>query len=652
MPNRRRTCVFHRPKRENFASGVDVCERSRRVKTGLTGSRIPYESDALMEVYMRLRNLALTMLVAIPLTLNVGCGGAGGEIPPDPYAGNTCVGAKQAAASTFCETSFDAWETWETDQDDEARVAALLAAGVALEASWAAAEADAADEDANCSDLALTSSDAGTAMEAAIATIAGSINDGLDLDVNEQAQCGAALVAAASDACADVLTAESVHISDLYADSDSSTLDAAKSAASTAFSSAWADATSGNCPTSATEEGIAGDLVTLTGELVGNTIVTPGLNDAEYTALTPGSTDYLGDTYEPQCMQGDPYRYFAKRGSVNKVLMYYMGGGACWDGLTCGVPICTTSPPDDLNGFAGGFADLTNVDNPFRDWNIVFVSYCTCDIHFGDATQDYGGLTVEHKGYHNAKVAEKWAREHFLNPEEVFVTGSSAGAYGAWFHGPLLHEVWPSSQIHVLADAGNGVITTEFLNDEFNNWNFVDNLPDIPGVLEAITEGGGIPAYTEAVAEWAPDTNWAHYSTKFDGGQGGQTGFYNVMLNIDNVLAWGTWWNASCAFGQTALSQAEDTYAAVPDNYRYYFGTGSLHTMFGSDKVYDDTTGGVPTIVDWLNAMLASGPDGRDDAWKPVLCDDCGLLLQGDPAPDPLEAPFVLRGEDTVVVCE
>ena len=613
---------------------------------------------------MRLRNLALVALVAIPLALNIGCSGSdsngGGEVSPDPYAGNICVGAKQAAASTFCKTLFDAWEVWEADQNNEARDAAALAAGVALGESWDAAEAGAEAEDANCSDLALTSSDAGSAMEGAIAAIAAAINDGLDLNENEQAQCGADLLAAAGDACDDVLTAESVHISDLYADSDSSTLNAAKSAAAADFSSAWANATSGNCPTTATEQEIGDDLQTVTGELVGNTIVTPGLNGAQYTSLTPGPTDYLGRTYTPQCMQGSQYRYFAKRGSVNKVLMYYQGGGACWDNLTCGGTeltgaICDTSSTeedDNPNGRSTGFADLSNPDNPFRDWHLVMVSYCTCDIHFGDATQDYGDVTVQHKGYHNSKVAEKWAREHFLNPEEVFVTGSSAGAYGAWFNGPLLHEVWPASQIHVLADAGNGVITTEFLNDEFSNWKFVDNLPDIPGVLEAITTGDGMPAYTEAVAKWAPGTNWAHYSTMFDGGLGGQTGFYNTMLNSNNPLAWLSWWNASCAWGDAALSQSEDTFAAVPENYRYYFGSGSRHGMFPYDKVYDDTTGGVPTIVDWVNAMLASGANGRDENWDNVLCDPCDLLLEGDPAPDPLEDPFQQQSEDVVIVCE
>ena len=614
-----------------------------------------------MEVDMRLRNLAFIALVAIPLALNVGCtdgdssSGAGGDIPPEPYAASICVGEKQAAASIFCQSLFDAWAAWESGKDTDARNAAAEAARAALGDAWDAAEADAINGGADCSDLALTSNDAATGLEAGIDSIAAAINDGLDLGQTEHAQCGADLLAASGDACEDVLAAEGEHISDLHADSDGSALDAAKSAAVDTFLSAWADATSGNCPTTAADDETRDDIDTLTGELVFNTIVTPLLDDAAYTTLTPGETDYLGRTYTPQCMQGDEYSYYVKRGSVNKVLMYYQGGGACWSNLTCGIPTCRTSPPDAPSIDSGGFGDLTNENNPFRDWNIVFVSYCTCDIHFGDATVEYPGaedVTVQHLGYHNSKVAEKWAREHFLNPEEVFVTGSSAGAYGAWFNGPLLHDVWPASQTHVLADAGNGVITTDFLQNEFGSWNFVANLPDIPGVIESITEGGGIPGYTEAVATHFPDTNWAHYSTMFDGGQGGQTGFYNIMLDDGNPLAAFVWWQASCQFGENALTQSETTFDAVPSNYRYYFGTGSRHTMWGSNKVYDDTTGGVPTVVDWIDAMLASGPDGRDEDWANVLCENCGLTLNGDPRPEPPEAPFEQQGDDVVIVCE
>jgi len=93
--------------------------------------------------------------------------------------------------------------------------------------------------------------------------------------------------------------------------------------------------------------------------------------------------------------------------------MYYQGGGACWDAFTCLVPTCadTATEGDNPSTRSSGFADLTNEDNPFKDWHIVFVSYCTCDVQFGDTIQEYAEeLTIEHRGYHNSRVVEKWAR--------------------------------------------------------------------------------------------------------------------------------------------------------------------------------------------------------------------------------------------------
>ncbi len=244
-------------------------------------------------------------------------------------------------------------------------------------------------------------------------------------------------------------------------------------------------------------------------------------------------------------------------------------------------------------------------------------------------------------------MAEKWARENFRTPEVVFVTGSSAGAYGAWFHAVLLEEVWPRAQFHVLADAGNGVITQEFLEQYFPNWNFAANLPShIPDLQEVLEQGTGIVGYTQVVATRYPKTHWAHYTAAFDGGFGGQTGFYNLMLHDNQPVEALTWWEGSCAFNTQMRAQALETAAALPSNYRYYIGSGSRHTMFGNDKVYTDTTGGVPTIVDWVNAMLEGSA-----AWTNVECTNCGLTLPGDPAPDPLQPPFERVGGDVVIDC-
>jgi hypothetical protein len=119
----------------------------------------------------------------------------------------------------------------------------------------------------------------------------------------------------------------------------------------------------------------------------------------------------------------------------------------------------------------------------------------------------------------------------------------------------------------------------------------------------------------------------------------------------NNPIAALSWHTASCAFNARMREQAYETAAAVPANYRYYIGTGSRHTMWGSNKVYGDTTGGVPPIVDWVNAMLDSTGTSPDPAWTNVECTNCGLLLPGDPRPNPLVAPFTQVGPDVVIQC-
>ena len=575
---------------------------------------------------------------------------SGAGVPADAYAANVCVSAKQSALGDFCASGFEAW--WE--ESAESREATLDQARLQLADSWNGAEAAAGEDGVECDDLAWSHESAAEQLERGIARLVAQIQEPLSQSQRDASACGGARWMASAEACQSLLRAESRHIVDLDADPDRSLLESDREATEEAFVSRYQSSIEASCPGDPEASALLSEIQQMVGEAVFKTVVSPGLESDDYLTLTPGPTEYLGRTYTPQCIQGSEYRYFARRGTTNKLLIYYQGGGACWNALTCAIPSCRSLPEESLDAFAGdGFFDLENPENPFRDWNIVFVSYCSCDIHFGDATVEYeeGDETSQHLGFHNARVAEKWAREHFLNPEVVFVTGSSAGAYGAWFHGPLLHEVWPASQFHVLADAGNGVITEEFLRDELAVWNFTPNLPDIPGVVESITEGGGIVDYTLAIAGQYPETNWAHYSTLYDGSPGGQSGFYNVMLTNGSPTANHRSRDSSCAFAELALSQSQRNYEAKPSNYRYYFGSGSAHTVFRNDKVYEHSSGGVPVLVDWVRAMLSSGLGSRDPLWTNTLCNDCGLILPDDPKPVPLEAPFTSRGEQVVIDC-
>jgi hypothetical protein len=584
-----------------------------------------------------------------------------------------CVSAKQKATGKYCSSVLKAWSTWDKKQDDTKRDDSIAKAVTKLEASWSKAESKSAAKDVDCADQTIDVATMYGKVDAGLATIITEVNTGLDLVSDKDHQsCGSKLLKAVGKHCSGLFKVESKHTKSAPKGGSGAKRGEGKAKSATKFSAGWTKA--GTCPTAAVEVDVAADVEAINDAAYYDTVVSPLVDDTEFQPVSfdglTDTVDYEGRTHTPRCaFDGDEdYHFFVKRGSENKVVMYYQGGGACWENFTCGTPVCKDGADainDDPDLATTGFADLSNPDNPFRNWNIVFVTYCTCDIHYGDVDQVYSGLlpdiNVAHRGFSNSKVAEKFARENFLNPEVVMATGSSAGSYGALFHGGLLPRVWPASSINALGDAGNGVITASFLQNEFNNWEFQKNLPDdIPGVQESIDSGEGMPAYLEAVSSFYPDSKWANYSAAYDGGTGGQTGFYNIMLNDSQVLAAVNWWEASCQFNDVMTQQAVDTHAAVAtenDNYRYYIGTGSRHTMYGSDKVYDPVNGMLggesQTIVDWVNDMLDYNVAAPTTTWDNVECSDCGWVIPGDPTPPIIPTdPFFAGGPTgTEIIC-
>jgi hypothetical protein len=585
--------------------------------------------------------------------------GGGGAYDPVLF----CVSAKLREAGRYCDRVLKAWSIFERTGHQGVRDAAVAQAARKLAAGWHLAEARASAAGIECGGAFLAASTAGAFIDSATGALVATVNDGLDLGDPAHARCGAKILKSAADKCRMLFDAESAYQKHRTTAGAAARRAAAVARIARGFAAGFDRGTAGGCPTEAGEADVEGQVDAIVARIVRDTLASPEAGDGAYVTIDGEPTTYQGRTFTPVCMDGSPYRFFARRGTVNKLVVYYQGGGACWEQLTCGIPTCDDGVTDSDNpdNFSTGFADLSNPANPFRDWNAVFVSYCSCDVHFGDAAQDYANVNpaspkhVEHRGYHNAKVVEKWAREHFLAPEAVFVTGSSAGAYGAWFNGPLLHAVWPSAHFSVLADAGNGVVTQEFLETYFPNWNFEANLPpDIPELKQVLDDGEGIVGYTKVITRIFPNTSWAHYTAAFDGGTGGQTGFYNLMLNGNDPLAALTWWEGSCAFRNQMRAQAIETAAAVDQqdgNYRYYIGSGSRHTMWGSNKVYVDVTGGVPTIVDWVSAMLASRPGAPDPGWTNVEASPYNIVLPGDPRPSPLVPPFVQVGADVLIDC-
>jgi hypothetical protein len=552
------------------------------------------------------------------------------------YATDRCVSDKLRAVGDACQGVLRAYGRWEKRQDQARLDAALGRARVKLARAWGRAERRAA-RDADCAETTAPSTTLAQLVEDAGLAIAAAVNDGLDPGDKAQARCGVGLLRAAERACTGLFDAEAFHLRKRDQDRLRLRLEADQATVLADFQEQSLAARNG-CPTGANAQNLGTELESLLSQAVNATTISPAVDDQDWMPIDPPEeVRYLGRKLHPICSFGTPYRFYARRGTVNKLVVYYQGGGACWSYGTCAAP--TFDPyGGDPRGYHGGFSSYDDPRNPFKDWNAVFVSYCTGDIHWGDATYVYeqngDTLPVEHRGTVNARVVEKWARDHFVMPDEVFVTGSSAGAYGAIANAPtLMEETWPSSHFDVLGDAGNGVITQDFLVNDIGKWGIEKNVPRWIKALDVPLEQLSIVDVYAEVARYYPWNRFATYATAYDGGSGGQSGFYNIMLQDGNPLAGLSWWNATCEWDEKMRAQNNETAMRAP-NFRYYIGTGSRHTMWGADKVYDDTTGGVPTVVSWIEAMLDDSPD-----WTNVECTDCGTRLPGDPGPVVPETP-------------
>lgn len=128
------------------------------------------------------------------------------------------------------------------------------------------------------------------------------------------------------------------------------------------------------------------------------------------------------------CGDGSPYRFFVNRTPLSKNLVaVFEGGGACWDQNAClGIgPLSAANPngiPPDymqhLNNMAakGLVTPFSARTDPFQkvqtqSWNIVYLPYCTGDVHSGSRIAVYDDAdpahprTQYHRGQANIRAA-------------------------------------------------------------------------------------------------------------------------------------------------------------------------------------------------------------------------------------------------------
>ncbi len=337
----------------------------------------------------------------------------------------------------------------------------------------------------------------------------------------------------------------------------------------------------------------------------GTTAFGPDL-EAGWNIIEPGG--------ETTCARGDPFRYAVRPGTSDRIVVEWIGGGACWDELTCGYADAIFSDNTDwmldIEGEVPvGIYDHQSDANPLADAHHIVIPYCTGDVHWGNASVVYGEGTsnevpIEHKGKVNTETVLDWISENYNSPSQVVATGCSAGAYGSILWSAHLADRFPSAQVVQFGDAGAGIVTDAWFAESFPSWNateaFPAHIPSLDPARNNVEEQDTAYLYSQ-IAAFYPEHRFSQFHAYADSTQ---VFYYQAMGGGD-----ASEWTAQMLASMDTIEEA------VP-NFSSYVAGGDRHCIIGSNDFYTLDTDGTP-IVDWVDALVNS--DGVDT----VRCTGC-----------------------------
>jgi len=347
-------------------------------------------------------------------------------------------------------------------------------------------------------------------------------------------------------------------------------------------------------------------------------VCTPeGPFDGDPVAAPPGAWTWV-PVPEARCRNGSATGFGVRMNPASDKLMIYLeGGGACFNTTSC-VANPSSYAESNFNGWKGGggqsgiFA-TDNVDNPVREWNAVFIPYCTGDIHGGDATGvDVPGIGAPSNqsfvGYANIGHDLKRILPTFPGVTEVLLTGVSAGGFGAAYNYDRIAQAFCPRPVWLIDDSGppmGDAYLAPCLQSRWRDlWNLGFTLPN-DCVNCTGPDGGGIVNYTTFLADKYPSSRLGLISSNRDNVISLFFGYgQNNCANIDGFTG-----PISGAEYTAGLEDLRDNHltSAV---WATYFIDSTQHTWIGGGS-YDTAEVGGVRLRDWVGAHVTTGTAGH-----------------------------------------
>lgn len=362
------------------------------------------------------------------------------------------------------------------------------------------------------------------------------------------------------------------------------------------------------------------------------------------------------------CGNGSQYKFFVNPSNLSKnVLIYFEAGGACWDYASCsgatGIRGAANPNgiPDDYMDMGSGIASIMSPfvfrahpwdSLPTNTWTIIFVPYCTGDIHTGNNVIDYidpdSGevLHWHHKGHDNVMKILEWMKNQpdFDDIPRLMVTGCSAGGAGSIINYYFIREELGDRVDEAILLNDSGPIYSAAEGSEArslplhtkirDSWNVDSILAGLPVDFDSTDFG----TLNSMLAEMYPADKLAHTQFTMDGNYSSYSyeRFYPeiVVTDPDDPMDPGMalihqYW----AEDQANLMGMYDNYDNQGYFIPYFRQFNESHCTCVLDFTNTDITGSGMNMKDYINELLDEGrpvsshyetPDPAElDQWYP-----------------------------------
>ena len=192
---------------------------------------------------------------------------------------------------------------------------------------------------------------------------------------------------------------------------------------------------------------------------------------------------------------GKPYSITFKKGTVNKLMIFFFGGGLSWNEETAASPITIRAlatrkeafyikhvPTIQLKSIHVGPLSVKDTRNPFADWHTLVLPYSTGDFHLGNNEFFYPDKSGEnqilyHKGAENVQKALEFLKSVVSEtPDNLFITGVSAGGFGCVAHAPKIAQLYPDCKNIVVHSEGTFLKNPQWEDISKNVWKVNEDL--------------------------------------------------------------------------------------------------------------------------------------------------------------------------------